>query len=223
MKSFEHQNVLKLHGVTLDTVYRKEFWSTIWLVNSAIRSAPIGKPTNFASITRKISEDSISSLTWGIVMMHNTNNKIWIIILKSPGLITTYMNKGDLRKFLRNSENQFSYKQVSFMWLITYDSFLMTSASNSVWTRPVVWSIFTKRMSFTVIWQLEIVYWKQCPPIPTTWISEYQILGFPNILMIIIKNTKHTGESKLVTKPFSLNGHHLGPQPKLLYKTGFFL
>jgi hypothetical protein len=50
MKSFEHQNVLKLHGVTLDTVY-------------------------------------------------------------SPGLITTYMNKGDLRKFLRNSENQFSYKQ----------------------------------------------------------------------------------------------------------------
>ena len=25
MKSFEHQNVLKLHGVTLDTVYRNEF------------------------------------------------------------------------------------------------------------------------------------------------------------------------------------------------------
>ena len=141
MKSFEHQNVLKLHGVTLDTVYRKEFWSTIWLVNSAIRSAPIGKPTNFTSITLKISEDSISSL----VMMHYTNNKIWIIILKSPGLITTYMNKGDLRKFLRNSENQFSYKQVSFyvthnLWLIT-----VTSASNSVWTLPVVWNIFTKR------------------------------------------------------------------------------
>ena len=34
------------------------------------------------------------------------------------------MNKGDLRKFLRNSENQFSYKQVNSLFSVThfYDS-----------------------------------------------------------------------------------------------------
>ena len=62
----------------------------------------------------------------------------------------------------------------------------------------VVWNTFTKRMSFTVIWQLEIVYWKQHQPTPTKWISGYQILGFQNISMIIIKNTKHTGKPQLM-------------------------
>ena len=61
----------------------------------------------------------------------------------------------------------------------------------------VVWNTFIKRMSFTVIWQLEIVFWKQHRPIQTKWISGYQILDFQSISMIIIKNTKHTGKSQL--------------------------
>ena len=69
----------------------------------------------------------------------------------------------------------------------------------------VVWNTFTKRMSFTVIWQLEIVFWKQHQPIPTKWISGYQILDFQGISMIIIKNTKHTGKPQPAILPFNLN------------------
>ena len=72
----------------------------------------------------------------------------------------------------------------------------------------VVWNTFTKRMSFTVIWLQEIVFWKQHQPIQTKWISGYQILGFQSISMIIIKNTKHTGKPQLKNLSSSYESYH---------------
>ena len=113
MKSFEHQNVLKLHGVTLDTVYRNEFWKfsrffLFWCLTNSNRSKRHIVVIQFYLVQYLVK-------TWVFKIIVNgplIYNRTWFIILKSPGLITTYMNKGDLRKFLRNSENQFSYKQV---------------------------------------------------------------------------------------------------------------
>ena len=69
----------------------------------------------------------------------------------------------------------------------------------------VVWNTFTKRMSFTVIWQLEIVFWKQHQLIQTKWISGYQILDFQSISMIIIKNTTNTCKPQPAILPLNLN------------------
>ena len=65
MKSFEHQNVLKLHGVTLDTVYRNEFWNQgdfTWnpkIIESSLVRATLVSLVSFQTETYTIGSESL--------------------------------------------------------------------------------------------------------------------------------------------------------------------
>ena len=68
MKKFIHENVLLLHGITIDQ--RLRYYSSL--------------------LIRNHSNDS----------------------LLRPAIVTQFMNKGDLKKYLKNPENNITYKQV---------------------------------------------------------------------------------------------------------------